>query len=185
MALCSEITNRNYLSPIGFKLTIDKAPKSVYFSNQANIPSIDVGISNQATYLRDIPIPGDKMEFEDFAFQFMVDENLENYREIQHWMRSIAYPESLSEIYNWQINQVTENPIGSRDLERLLVSDGSLVILTSNSTNNFQIKFKDLWPYSLSTLNFDATESDYNYMSATVRFKYTMYNILDMTGNPL
>ena len=125
------------------------------------------------------------MEFEDFAFQFMVDENLENYREIQHWMRSIAYPESLAEIYNWQINQVTENPRGSRDLERLLVSDGSLVILTSNSTNNFQIKFKDLWPYSLSTLNFDATESDYNYMSATVRFKYTMYNILDMTGNPL
>lgn len=185
MALCSEITNRNYLSPIGFKLTIDKAPKSVYFSNQANIPSIDVGISNQPNYLRDIPIPGDKMEFEDFAFQFMVDENLENYREIQHWMRSIAYPESLAEIYNWQINQITENPNGVRDLERLLVSDGSLVILTSNSTNNFQIKFTDLWPYSLSTLNFDATESDYNYMSATVRFKYTMYNILDMTGNPL
>ncbi|MBN88196.1 hypothetical protein CMO95_01200 [Candidatus Woesearchaeota archaeon] len=185
MALCSEISNRNYLSPIGFKLTIDKAPKSVYFSNQANIPSIDVGVSVQSNYLRDIPIPGDKMEFEDFTFQFMVDENLENYRELQRWMRGISYPESLSEIYNWQISETNKNPDRVRDLERHLVSDGSLIVLTSNNTNNFQIKFTDLWPYSLSTLNFDATESDYNYMSATVRFKYTMYNIIDINGNPL
>ena len=78
-----------------------------------------------------------------------------------------------------------KNPDRVRDLERHLVSDGSLIVLTSNNTNNFQIKFTDLWPYSLSTLNFDATESDYNYMSATVRFKYTMYNIIDINGNPL
>ncbi len=185
MALCSEISNRNYLSPIGFKLTIDKAPKSVYFSNQANIPAVDIGVSVQSNYLRDIPIPGDKMDFEDFSFQFMVDENLENYREIQRWMRGISYPESLSEIFNWQTSQSIEDPQSIGDLERHLVSDGTLFVLTSNSTNNFEVKFSDLWPYSLSTLNFDATEPDYNYMSATVRFKYTMYNIIDINGNSL
>ena len=60
-------------------------------------------------------------------------------------MRGIAYPESLAEIYNWQISEARESPNRSRDLERLLVSDGSLVVLTSNSTNNFQIKFLTCW----------------------------------------
>ena len=33
-----QVTNKNYLSPVGFKFVITKAPKADFFSNQASIP---------------------------------------------------------------------------------------------------------------------------------------------------
>ena len=40
-----------------------------------------------------------------------------------------------------------------------------------------KVKFKDLFPYSLSALDFDATSEDYQYFTAEVSFKYTIYDI--------
>jgi hypothetical protein len=60
-----------------------------------------------------------------------------------------------------------------------------LQILTSSSIPNFQIIFKDLFPYSLGTLTFDATDTDVRYFTADVSFKYSIYNIVDLGGKPL
>ena len=64
-----------------------------FFGNSINIPAISMGNATQPTYLKDLPIPGDKMEFEDLNVRFLVDENLENYMEIQNWMRGLGFPE--------------------------------------------------------------------------------------------
>ena len=45
--------------------------------------------------------------------------------------------------------------------------------------------FQDMFPTELSTLNFDATSEDIQYFTADVTFKYTIYNITDMSGNKL
>ena len=37
-----------------------------------------------------------------------------------------------------------------------------------------------IYPYSLTTLSFDATDTDIEYFTADVSFKYTMYNITDL-----
>jgi hypothetical protein len=42
-----------------------------------------------------------------------------------------------------------------------------------------------MFPYQLSTLQFDATNPDNEYFTADVSFKYMMYNIVDRTGNSL
>ena len=34
------------------------------------------------------------MQFDDLTLRFMIDENLENYMEIQNWMRGLGFPES-------------------------------------------------------------------------------------------
>ena len=49
----------------------------------------------------------------------------------------------------------------------------------------FNVKFSELWPYSLTTMVFDATDTDIEYFTADVSFKYTMYNITDVQNNPL
>jgi hypothetical protein len=178
-----QIENRNFLSSIGFKFTLNRAPKVAFFANTANIPSITLGVSNQPNYLTDIPIPGDKMIFEDFSLRFLVDENLENYMEIQNWMRGIGFPESLREIYDWQgSNESFEQPYKS---DMNLYSDGTLLALNSNKNFNFNVIFRSMFPYQLSTLQFDATNPDEEYFTAEVTFKYMMYNITDRTGNPL
>ena len=37
-----------------------------------------------------------------------------------------------------------------------------------------------MFPYNLTTLDFDATQTDLEYFTAEVTFKYTIYDIIDM-----
>jgi len=178
-----QIENRNFLSPLGFKFTLNRAPKVAFFGNSANIPSMTLGVAVQTNYLKDIDTPGDKIVFEDFTLRFLVDEDLENYMEIYNWIRGLGYPESLQEIYDVQ----TSNPVFQQpDKSQMnLYSDGTLQVLTSKENPNFKVSFRDMWPYSLSTLTFDATDEDVQYFTADVTFKYTIYNITDLSGNKL
>jgi hypothetical protein len=179
----NQIKNRNFLSPVGFKFILNRAPKTAFFSNSANIPGLTLGIANQPTYLRDIPQPGEKIDFEDFTLRFLVDEDLENYNEISKWIRGLGFPESLEEIYNLQTSNPNLDQPAKGQLN--LYSDGTLNVLTSSQNTNFKIKFKDLFPYNLTTLQFDATDTDIQYFTAEVSFKYTIFNITDLNGDPL
>ena len=99
----NQIKNRNFLSPTGFKFVLNRAPKVSFFGNEANIPGLTLATAEQPTYLgRDIPYPGNEVTFEDFNLRFLVDENLENYNEISHWIRALGYVESLEEIQDFQ-----------------------------------------------------------------------------------
>ena len=175
--------NRNFLSPTGFKFSLKRAPKVAFFCNSANIPDLNLGIAIQPGYLKDIDIPGDKIVFGDFSLRFLVDEDLENYMEIQNWIRGLGYPEEVQEFRDLN-KSGTINGNYLNDNQNIY-SDGTLQVLTSASVPNFQIIFKDLFPYSLGTLSFDATATDVQYFTADVSFKYTIYNIVDLGGNPL
>ena len=178
-----QIKNRNFLSPTGFKFTLSRAPKVAFFSNSANIPGLNFGVAIQPTYLKDIPTPGDKIEFEDFTLRFLVDEDLSNYMQIQNWIRGLGYPESLKEIFDLQKERDRVDTYDSCLMD--IYSDGTLTVLTSSQNPKFKIMFKDLWPYNLTTLNFDATDTDIEYFTAQVSFKYTIYEITNLSGNTL
>ena len=178
-----QIENRNFLAPTGFKLVVNRSPKVAFFSNAANLPGITLGEATQPTYLKDIPTPGDKIVFDDLNIRFMVDEDLKNYMELQNWIRGLGYPETLKEIYDLQEE---DKDINIKDKQAMnIYSDGTLTVLGSSNTAIFKVVFSDLWPYSLTTLQFDATDTDVNYFTADVGFKYTIYNITDISGNDL
>ena len=179
----TQIENRNFLSPTGFKFILTRSPKVAFFCNQANIPDLNLGIAIQPSYLKDIDTPGDKIVFGDLNIRFLVDENLENYMEIQNWIRGLGYPESLEEIYDFQKNGIINPKYQHKSMN--IYSDGTLQILSSNLIAKFNVSFKDLFPYSLSTISFDATDTDIQYFTADVSFKYTIYNITDLSGNNL
>ena len=181
--MAPQIENRNFLSPAGFKFTLKRSPKVAFFSNEANIPDLNLGVAVQTSYLKDIDLPGDKIVFGDLNLRFLVDENLENYMEIQNWIRGLGYPENLQQFTDLQNQGIIQgNYVQDR---QNIYSDGTLQVLTSSSIPNFQVVFKDLFPYSLGTLTFDATQTDIQYFTADVGFKYTMYNITDLSGNSL
>lgn len=170
-------TNRNLLSPVGFKFILDQAPKVDFYSNFAGIPAITLGSSLQTRYGKNIDIPGDKMTFEDFRLRFLVDENMENYMEIWNWMTGLGFPYSLEQYRDLEVNSKDYNDPGLKGdfYER---SDGTLSILNSSFNVQSQVIFSGLYPVFLSALDFDATTTDINYFTAEVTFKYTYYRII-------
>ena len=177
------IDNRNFLAPTGFKFSLKRSPGVAFFCNQANIPSLDLGIATQPSYLKDIDVPGDKIQFGDLTLRFLVDEDLVNYMEIQNWIRGLGYPETLQEFDRLEKEAVLPGNFGRTGDN--IYSDGTLQILSSNLVAKFNVNFKDMFPYSLSTITFDATDTDIEYFTADVSFKYTIYNLTDLSNQPL
>jgi hypothetical protein len=178
-AFGNQIQNRNFLSPVGFKFTLAKYPKVSFFCNTARIPELNLGTAIQPSYLKDLDVPGEKISYGDFTLSFLVDENLENYMSIHNWITGLGFPETTQ-----QFKDLTTNDDSIRDLKEQY-SDGSLSILNSNYRTTANVKFKDLFPVSLTSLEFDATVSDIQYFTAEAIFKYTVYNIVDTNGEPL
>ena len=182
------IENRNFLSPVGFKFALKRSPKTAFFCNQANIPDLTLGIAEQPTYLRNIPTPGDKLEFGDLNLRFLVDEDLGNYMEIQNWLRGLGFPENAGEFADLEESDPMYQAGGFGQFQRTgkkIYSDGTLQILSSNLVPKFQVVFKDLVPYSLTTMQFDATDTDIEYFTADVSFKYTIYGLTDLENKAL
>ena len=175
------ISNRNFLAPTGFKFSIKRCPGATFFCNKANIPSLDLGVAVQPNYLKDIDRPGDKIQFGDLTITFLVDEDLVNYMEIQKWIRGLGYPESLDQFAELEKEAI----IGPDGKFTDIFSDGTLQILSNNQIPKYNVVFQGLWPYTLSTLTFDATDTDIEYFTADVSFKYTIYNLTDIQNNPL
>ena len=109
------IGNRNFLSPVGFKFALKRSPNAAFFCNEANIPSMDLGVAVQPSYLKDIPTPGDKIQFGDLNLRFLVDEDLGNFMEIQNWIRGLGFPESLSEFSDLEKEAVMPSNFGNAE----------------------------------------------------------------------
>ena len=178
-AFDNQIQNRNFLSPVGFRFSLAKYPKINFFVTSARLPEITLGTAIQPSYLKDLDVPGDKLVYGDFNLRFYVDESMENYMIIHNWLTGLGFPETAQ-----QYKDIITNEESVRDSKESF-SDGTLRILNSNLRDNALVKFKDLFPIALSSLEFESSDTDINYFTADVTFKYTVYNILDKNGNPL
>ncbi len=190
-------TKLDYASPTQFKFGIIKLPKVEYFCTAANIPGITLGNTNQPTPLKDIPIPGDKLDYDTLNISFLVDENLENYREIHGWLTGLGFPKDYSQFRDLQgagsdRYPTTQNVGLSKELGQVkkavqddggLYSDATLFVLTSKNTNNIEVRFRDIYPVSLSGLDYNQQANDVDYLTASVTFSYKIYEFATSQGS--
>ena len=152
-----------------------KFPKVDFFSNSARIPELNLELAQQASYLKNISVPGERLTFGDFTLRFLVDENMENYLAVYDWLKGLGFPESGK-----QFKDITTDSDGQRD-QKEAFCDGTLRILNSNYREVAHVKFTDLFPISITSLDFDATNTDVQYFTAEATFKYTVYKITSST----
>ena len=169
-------SNKNFLSPVGFKFVIGRTPNVDYFCQSASIPEVNIGVREVPTPVKDYSVPGDKMTFGDLNLRFLVNEDLDNYYEISKWLKGLTTPKHQEEFYQY-LNTVNEKG-RPKDFDKQM-SDARLLILNSNYNAISIVNFFNIFPTSLSTLEFDASATDINYFTAQVNFKYTLYEITD------
>ena len=174
-AFRNQIQNRNFLSGVAFKFNLAKFPKVDFFSNSARIPELSLELTSQPSYLKTIDVPGERLTFGDFTLRFLVDENMENYISVYDWLTGLGFPETTKEFAD-----LIKDKDGQRDPKEAFC-DGTLRILNSNYREVAKVSFNDLFPTSLTSLDFDATNTDVQYFTAEATFKYTVYKITSST----
>ena len=125
-AFGKQIQNRNFLSGVAFKFNLAKFPKVDFFSNSAIIPVLNLELAQQASYLKNIAVPGERLTYGDFTLRFLVDENMENYLSVYNWLTGLGFPETTKEFA-----EIIKDKDGQRDPKEAFC-DGTLRILNSN-----------------------------------------------------
>ena len=181
-------TALDYSSPTQFRFLINQLPKVQYFTTEANIPGITLGEGTFSTPLKDLTVLGDKLTYEDLGISFIVDENLENYIEMHTWLTSIGFPKDrkqFSDFRSTTSNVATATRGESKDIgdvrattpELAMTSDAVMTILTNKNNPVVECRFADVFPTSLSGLTYSQNQTDVEYLTATVNFKYKIYEI--------
>lgn len=171
-AISNQPANKSFLSPLGFKFTIKKTPHINYFVQAASLPSITLNRTDVPTPFIKIPVPGDHLDFGEFTLSYKVDEDLKNYLEIYNWMIALGFPDNFDQ---YRIPNSVDRMTGQG-----LISDGTLTILSSAMNPVHQVTFLDMFPTSISELEFTTTDSDINYLTSTVSFAYRKFDIISM-----
>ena len=181
----------DYSSPTQFRFLINQLPKVQYFTVSANVPGITLGEATYATPLKDIPLPGEKLTYDDLTITFIVDENLENYIEIHNWLTAIGFPKDRSQfkIFRESTSNLKNSTLGaSKDIgdvkpstaDTPMFSDCVLTVLSNKNNPVAECRFADCFPVSLGSLDYSQNQTDVEYLTADVTFKYKIYEIVSL-----
>ena len=195
--LSRQPTVLDYSSPTQFRFMIHQLPKVEFFTTAANIPDISLGELVIPTPYKQIPILGDQLTFGNLLVSFIVDEELANYKTIHDWMIGIGFPKSRQQFIDFR-SSGSNTPqagaggnkssgrmpdigdIGKPIADKAFFSDATLTILTNKNNPTLEVRFADVFPVALSGLDYNQNVTDVEYLSATIDFRYKLYEMVKL-----
>ena len=181
-----------------FRIFLPIFPTTEWFVVSANIPGITMGQATQATPFVDMPLVGEKIDFENFDMTFIVDEQLKNYMEMYNWVKNIGFPYSGEEQFNKlaradnldrekKIRNPTSVGVGAAAAystgDRNLYTDIRLDILSSKNHTVANIIMYEAFPISMSSIEYSQQETDTNYATCAVSFAYSWFDVQPVEAN--
>tara|TARA_B110000467_G_scaffold47588_1_gene43643 strand:- start:14 stop:532 length:519 start_codon:yes stop_codon:yes gene_type:complete len=154
----------NQLNVVSFQTNFTRLPNVNFFAQRVNIPAMNLGLYLQPTPLSDAPTEGDKLTFEQFAMNFIVNEDLSNYLEIYNWMIAIGFPDDHNQ---FNLDHSLKNNANST-----IRSDMNIVINTNKSNPNYSITFRDAFPVSLGSIELDAAATSLEPIIVDATFEF-------------
>lgn len=170
----------DFLKPNAFRLQFHNIPHVSYLCQVANIPGFALETAIQPTRLIDMPLAGDKGQFDELTVSFLIDSKLKNYTELLSWIIGLAFPDTNQEFTDLRAsgkNKSLSTTITPFNEESGLYTDASMTILTGKNNPFAVVFFEDIWPTRISGLPFDSAISDIQYLTATASFKFKTYHI--------
>jgi len=188
VAVSRQPTKLDYASPTQFKFTINQLPKVEFFTVSANIPDITLSDVIIPTPFKPIPILGQNLTYGNLSLTFIVDEFLENYRELHEWLIGIGFPKSRKQFTEFRSNtsntgsttatpKVDMGAVGKTVADASMFSDATLTVLSNKNNPIVEARFKDMYPVSLGALEFNQQSTDVEYMTVQADFTYQIYEI--------
>jgi len=161
--------NTNLLQPTKYLLEFKRINTVIYFCQSVNIPSIKLGEVARVTPFLDMYSPGTKLDYSLLDIEFIIDEELQTWKNLYNWFISIADPNGFEKRTYKEELQRSEH-----------FSDATLTILSNLNNPVLRINFSNLFPVSMGDINFDTRLSADNLVTVSASFRYESYTYLTM-----
>lgn len=168
--------NQNKLAPNKFVLNFSRLPNMQFWVQSATVPGISLSEIPATNPFVDIYSPGEKAIYDLLTVTFIVDEDIQSWKEIHDWIRGMTFPKEYKEYRD--LFQQSKFSLSKPQFPQF--SDASLTLLTSSNKPNYRFKFYDVFPTSLSTFIMNTQDGPENVITADATFRYMYYDIDDI-----
>ena len=158
-------TTYNLLTANQFKFTTSRIPILSQFVTGVNIPSIEfVSTDLKTAYGVNQPIGTGKYIFSDLTISFLVDEELEAWREVYEWIRRLG-----------PMNDESEQIMYENCYESTTTAE--LTVMNKVYKPNFKFIFYNFFPIALTGFSFTTTAADTLQISSAATFRFLYYDL--------
>lgn len=165
------------LQPTKFQLNFKRSPDIQYFCTKVKLPGGRVNSVEQVNPFKNRMVAGHKLEYETLDISFLVEETMFSWDEVHRWLKDIG----------------TETGFGDyRDLKRMspvsslgqfsAYSDATLTILSTQNNPKIRFQFHDVFPISLSDIDFDTSKSAEEVITVEASFGFFYYELERVAG---
>ena len=155
------------LQPTKFLLSFARIPNTQFFCQEVNIPGVSLGEVDRVTPFLDMFSPGTKLKYDDLDISFMVDEELQSWKDMYNWFTSIADPDGF------------EGRDHNRELQKNdHFSDCTLTVLSALNNPILRIAFTNCFPVTMNGIQFDTKQDANHIITCTASFRYQSYKYL-------
>ena len=149
--------NKNFLQPTGFCVVVERSFGNLkFFANTVSHPGATGTAAEMAVpRVQRLPLAPDTINYGELTISFILDEDLECYKEILEWLEGITYGTKTPEHHDMQV-----------------------IILTSHNNTNVTIKYKDCIPTQIGNIELTSTSGDVTYLNFDATFRFTEYELI-------
>ena len=160
-------TNKSFLSNNKYEFVIQRLPHVTFFIQSITIPDVTLGGTQVSTPFVNLPLPGDTLQYSELQLTYIMDEDMQSWREIYEWMFNLGNPESRN-----KIGALTQIPgrINS------VTSDASLLVKSNSNNPRVKFIFKDIFPTTLGGVTLSSSEGQ-EFLTSTISFLYSYYSV--------
>lgn len=164
--------NTNPLQTTKYVFVMPRINNVQYFCQQAQLPGVSLPEMPQPTSVVDLYVPGNKLVYDRLELTFLVDAELKAWTDIYNWMRDLTTPTDNKEYNNLWRRETVLNPT-----QKAQYADGILTIYSALNNPKFRVKYINMFPVSLSEIQFDSKGSSDDILTASVSFRYDYFQI--------
>lgn len=160
-----------------FYVEIERLPIIRYLVQNFTLPDITLPEVRRQSPFQAIMETGDHCEFGPITFDFLVDENLTNYRAVYYWLNGLGFPEKYEQFDEFLNGVYQKHGIkkseSSGNSGAFQYSDISLTITSNHKTPIMNLIFKDCFPTNLGAIALSVTDGDSSPITASVTMQFT------------
>jgi hypothetical protein len=148
---------QNNLSVLSYRVKLSGAKNVELRCQSVQIPGMTLGTPDVATPFLVMQEPGTITYGGPLSLSFLVGENLTDYLEIFNWMNGLGQPDGFDQTYERKF------------------TDASVLILNSTYKPIINVRFVNIFPISITPIDFTSTTTDIQYITAQVSFNFDRY----------
>jgi hypothetical protein len=160
--------NKSFLSNNKYEFVIERLPNVVFFVQSINLPTISLASTPTQTPFVQVNTPAGILTFEQLTINYIVDENMNSWKEIYNWITALGNPTSKNKLGNLTTAPGRTNSI---------TSNASLLVKSNSNNPNLTFTFNNLFPIELGGLQFSSTETQ-EFLTSSITFLYDYYTLV-------